>query len=182
MIRDARVEAVCVSSTHSMSKPVAPQIRLLAGLGVEGDAHLGRTVQHRSRVAQDPGQPNLRQLHLIQAELLDELQVRGFPMGPGVLGENVLTRGLALLSLPRSARVHLGPEAVAEVTGLRNPCAQLDGLYPGLMAAVLGRDEHGTLIRRAGIMAVVLVGGDLRPGDPVWAEWPSPPYLPLDRV
>ncbi|MGI8748669.1 MAG: MOSC domain-containing protein [Deinococcus sp.] len=176
------VEAVSRSPSHSLSKPNAAVIRLLAGLGVEGDAHLGRTVQHRSRVAQDPTQPNLRQLHLIHAELLGELGVAGFAVRAGEMGENVTTRGLDLLGLPRGTRLHLGGSAVAEVTGLRNPCAQLDGLYPGLMAAVLGRDERGGLIRRAGIMAVVLEGGELRPGDSVGVELPPEPHLPLDRV
>ena len=165
-----------------MSKPTVPVIRLLAGLGVQGDAHQGVSVQHRSRVVQDPTRPNLRQLHLIDAELHDELQARGFRVQAGSMGENVVTRGLNLLALPRGTRLHLGRAAVAEVTGLRNPCAQLDGLQTGLMAAVLGRDEHGALIRRAGIMAVVRAGGELRPGDRVWAELPQPPSLPLERV
>ena len=176
------VETVSLSATHSVSKQVTPFIRLLAGLGVEGDAHAGTTVQHRSRVAQDPTQPNLRQLHLIAGELLDELRARGFRVRAGSMGENLTTRGLDLLALPRGTRLHLGESAVAEVTGLRNPCAQLDTLQPGLMAAVLGRDEHGELIRRAGVMAVIVTGGKLRPGDPVRAEWPPPPHLQLERV
>lgn len=179
---EGRVETVCRSETHTMSKPAAASLRLLAGLGVEGDAHLGRTVQHRSRVAQDPTQPNLRQLHLMAGELLDELQSGGFPVQGGDMGENVVTRGLDLLALPRHTRLHLGETAVAEVTGLRNPCAQLDGLHPGLMAAVLGRDEHGGLIRRAGIMAVIRVGGEVFPGDPVRVELPPLPHQVLERV
>ena len=176
------VEAVCRSAAHTMSKPSVPEIRLLAGLGVQGDAHQGVTVQHRSRVAQDPTQPNLRQLHLIADELHGELQARGFRVQAGSMGENVVTRGLDLLALPRGTRLNLGETAVAEVTGLRNPCVQLDGLQTGLMAAVLGRDERGGLIRRAGIMAVVLVDGEVRPGDRVWAELPPLPHLPLERV
>jgi MOSC domain-containing protein YiiM len=137
------VQAVCRDDAHHMSKPQVAFIRLLAGLGVEGDAHAGATVQHRSRVAQDPTQPNLRQLHLISGELHDELRGQGFHIGPGDMGENVTTRGLDLLALPRGTKLHLGVAAVAELTGLRNPCAQLDGLQPGLMAAVLGRGEQG---------------------------------------
>lgn len=182
MSANGTVQAVCLSAGHTMSKRPAPSIRLLAGLGVQGDAHLGVTVQHRSRVAQDPSQPNLRQLHLMMGELHDELIARGFAVGPGVMGENVVTRGLDLLALPRGTRLHLGAEAVAEVTGLRNPCAQLDALQPGLMAAVLGRDPAGRLIRRAGIMAVIVTGGALRPGDGVLAELPALPHLPLERV
>ena len=178
----ATVETVSLSATHSMSKQVAPCVRLLAGLGVEGDAHAGTTVQHRSRVAQDPAQPNLRQLHLIAGELLDELQARGFRVQAGSMGENLTTRGLDLLALPRGTQLHLGERAVAEITGLRNPCSQLDGLQQGLMAAVLGHDEHGELIRRAGVMAVIVVGGEVRPGDPVRAELPPPPHLKLERV
>lgn len=175
------VEAVCLSAAHTMSKPPAPVIRLLAGLGVQGDAHQGVCVQHRSRVAQDPTQPNLRQLHLMAAELREELWARGFQVQVGSMGENVVTRGLDLLALPRGTRLHLGETAVAEVTGLRNPCAQLDGLQPGLMAAVMGHDARGGPVRRAGIMAVVRVSGEVRPGDRMQWELP-PPHLPLERV
>ena len=181
-MRHGAVETVSLSATHSMSKQVAPLIRLLAGLGVEGDAHAGTTVQHRSRVVQDPTQPNLRQLHLIAGELLDELQGRGFQVQAGSMGENLTTRGLDLLALPQGTRLHLGELAVALVTGLRNPCTQLNGLQSGLMAAMLGRDEHGELIRRAGVMAVIVVGGEVWPGDPVRAELPPPPHLKLERV
>lgn len=178
----ARVEAVSASPDHTLSKPNQPSIRLLAGLGVEGDAHLGVTVKHRSRVRRDPTQPNLRQVHLIHAELHDALRAAGFPVHPGHMGENITTRHLDLLALPTGARLHLGPEAVVEVTGLRNPCVQLDGLHPGLMEAVLDRDEHGNLIRKAGVMAVVLAGGDLRPGDPIRVELPAGPPRPLEPV
>jgi MOSC domain-containing protein YiiM len=174
--------AVSRDATHRFSKPPCPEIRLLAGLGVEGDAHLGVTVQHRSRVAADPTQPNLRQLHLIQAELFAELAAAGFAVAPGQLGENVTTSGLDLLALPRGTRLHLGQGAIVEVTGLRNPCAQIDRFQPGLMAAVLGRDIKGGLVRKAGIMAIVLAGGTLRPGDPVRAELPPLPHHRLERV
>jgi hypothetical protein len=150
------VLAVARSPAHGFSKPVEPRIRLLAGLGVEGDAHLGVTVKHRSRVRRDPTQPNLRQLHLIHSELLEELAAFGFRVAPGQLGENVLTRGLDLLALPRGTRLRLGAQALVEVTGLRNPCHQLDDFQPGLMAATLGRDAEGRLVRKAGVMAVVL--------------------------
>jgi MOSC domain-containing protein YiiM len=178
----ATVAAVSRSETHSFSKPVQDHIWLLAGLGVDGDAHLGVTVQHLSRVARDPSQPNLRQVHLIHEELHEELAAAGYPVSAGQMGENVTTRGLDLLGLPTGARLHLGPDAVVEVTGLRNPCVQLDGLHPGLMAAVVDRDANGRVIRKAGIMGVVLVGGQVRPGDPIEVELPSPPHRPLDRV
>src|SRR6266478_2284986 len=174
------VMAVSRSAKHTMTKPNEDRIRLLTGLGVEGDAHLGATVKHRSRVARDPTQPNLRQVHLIHAELHDELREAGFVISTGEMGENVTTRGVDLLGLPTGARLHLGDTAVVEVTGLRNPCGQLNGIRPGLMAASLDRDEHGNLVRKAGIMAVVLAGGEVRPGDPIEIELPAqPPHRPL---
>jgi MOSC domain-containing protein YiiM len=165
-----------------MSKPTDDAIRLVAGLGVEGDAHQGVTVKHRSRVRADPTQPNLRQVHLIHEELHDELRTSGFAVAPGVMGENVTTRGIDVLGLPRGTRLLLGDEAVVEVTGLRNPCGQLNGIQEGLLDATIDRDADGNLIRRAGIMGVVLAGGELRPGDPIRVELPPEPHEPLDRV
>ncbi len=170
------------SPGHTLRKPARLGIRLLAGLGVEGDAHLGATVKHRSRVRRDATQPNLRQVHLIHAELHEELRERGFEVGAGEMGENVTTRGLPLLDLPVGTRLGLGPEAVVEVTGLRNPCKQLERLQPGLMAAVLDHDPDGGLVRKAGIMAVVVVGGDVRAGDAVRVELPAPPHRRLEPV
>jgi MOSC domain-containing protein YiiM len=165
-----------------MAKSPASTVRLLAGLGVEGDAHEGVTVKHRSRVRRDPTQPNLRQVHLIAAELHDELQSSGLAIAPGQMGENVTTRGLDLLALPTGTRLHLGAHAIVEVTGLRNPCLQLDGIAPGLMQAVLGRDEHGGLVRKAGIMGIVAGTGDVRPGDAIVVELPPLPHAPLEPV
>ncbi|AWS48712.1 MOSC domain-containing protein [Streptosporangium sp. 'caverna'] len=174
--------AVSSSATHTFSKVCLPGIRLLAGLGVEGDAHLGVTVKHRSRVAQDPTQPNLRQVHLIQAELHDELRVAGFSVAAGELGENVTTRDVDLLGLPVGALLRLGEEAVVEVTGLRNPCVQIEAFQTGLLKQVVGRDEAGELVRRAGVMGVVVAGGEVRPGDTIEVELPPPPHRRLDRV
>jgi hypothetical protein len=179
---DGRVEAVHARGGHGVGKTTVAAIRLVAGLGVDGDAHAGTTVQHRSRVARDPTQPNLRQVHLIHGELHDELRARGFDVGAGAMGENVTTRGVALLDLPTGARLHLGPDAVVEVTGLRNPCAQLDGLRPGLMAAVLGRAPNGDLVRKAGVMSIVLRSGTVHPDDPIAIELPAKPHLPLQPV
>lgn len=176
------VTSVSRSPAHTMSKPRERSIRLLDGLGVEGDAHLGVTVKHRSRVARDPSQPNLRQVHLIHAELHDELKAGGFDVSPGQMGENITTRGMDLLALPTGTRLHIGAGAVIEVTGLRNPCRQLDGLQAGLMSAVLDRDDQGNLVPKAGIMGVVVNGGDIRPGDAITAEPPSEPHRPLKRV
>ncbi len=176
------VVAVCCGPTHAFGKTPVDAIRLLAGLGVEGDAHCGRTVQHRSRVAVDPTQPNLRQVHLIHAELHDELRAAGFDVAAGQMGENITTRGIDLLGLPVGTLLRLGAEAVVEVTGLRNPCVQLDAFRPGLMAAVLGRDAAARLVRKAGIMGVVRGEGVVRPGDVVAVELPPPPHRPLDRV
>jgi MOSC domain-containing protein YiiM len=176
------VAAVSRAAEHTFSKPTEERIRLLAGLGVEGDAHLGRTVQHRSRVRRDPSRPNLRQVHLIHEELHDELRARGFDVAPGDMGENVTTRGVDLLALPTGTRLALGDEAVVEITGLRNPCVQLDRFQPGLMAAVLDRDAHRGLVRRAGVMAVVLTSGEVRPGDRIALEFPPEPHAPLEPV
>jgi MOSC domain-containing protein YiiM len=176
------VTAVSRSATHTMSKRNEAVIRLVAGLGVEGDAHAGETVKHRSRVRRDPTQPNLRQVHLIHAELHDELAAAGFEVAPGRLGENVTTRGVDLLALPAGTRVRLGNSAVVVVTGLRNPCTQLDGIQPGLMEATLSRDEQGELVRKAGVMSVVVETGEVRPGDPIRLEVPAPPHQPLRPV
>lgn len=176
------ITAVSRSATHTMVKGNEPEIRLLEGLGVADDAHAGVTVKHRSRVARDPNQPNLRQVHLIHAELHDELRAAGFDIAPGQMGENVTTRGIDLLGLPTGARLRLGDEAIIEVMGLRNPCAQLDDIQPGLMAATLGRDAAGNLIRKAGVMAVVILGGTVRPGDAIGVELPSEPRTPLSPV
>ena len=177
-----KVVAVCSSPTHSFGKSTVDAIRLLAGLGVEGDAHCGHTVKHRSRVAADPSQPNLRQVHLIHAELHKELRARGFKVYAGQMGENITTVGIDLLSLPVATRLHVGAEAVIEVTGLRNPCTQLDSFCPGLMSAVLDRDENGQLIRKSGIMGIVVIGGVVRPGNDIKVELPPSPHQPLDRV
>jgi len=176
------VTAVSRSARHTLVKPNADSIRLLAGLGVEGDAHSGTTVKHRSRVARDPSQPNLRQVHLVHAELHDTLRERGFAVSAGQMGENVTTRGVDLLGLPTGARLQLGDVAVVELTGLRNPCAQLDRIQPGLMGATLERSADGNLIRKAGVMAVVLEGGDVRPGDLIRVELPPDAHRRLVPV
>ena len=178
----AIVAAVSRSPGHTMAKPNQDQIRLLVGLGVEGDAHAGVTVKHRSRLARFAGTPNLRQVHLIHAELHEELREKGFLVAAGQMGENVTTRGVDLLALPTGTRLHIGNNAVLEVTGLRNPCAQLDRIQPGLMGATLERDQNGNLIRKAGIMAVVLTGGEVRAGDPIRIELPPEPHQPLAAV
>lgn len=178
----AEVLAVASSAAHDFSKPTRPVIRLLAGLGVEGDAHCGTTVRHRSRVRTDPSQLNLRQVHLIQVELFEEPELAPFALRPGDLGENVLTAGVDLLCLPRGTCLTLGATAVVEVTGLRNPCAQIETFRPGLLAAVLRRAADGSLVRRAGVMAVVRVGGDVRPGDPIAIALPERPWRTLERV
>ena len=179
---DGVVTAVSRSAGHTLTKPNADSIRLLAGLGVEGDAHFGATVKHRSRVARDPSQPNLRQVHLIQAELHDTLREQRFALSAGQMGENVTTRGVDLLRLPEGARLHLGDRAIVEVTGLRNPCAQLDRIQQGLMRATLERAQDGSLVRKAGIMAIVLESGEVRPGDPIRVELPPNPHQSLAPV
>jgi len=176
------VAAVSRSATHTLVKGNQLAIKLLEGRGVEGDAHCGTTVKHRSRVARDPSQPNLRQVHLIHAELHQELRAAGFNVTPGQMGENITTRGVDLLALPTGTRLQLGDAAVVEITGLRNPCAQLDQIQDNLLAAVLGRDENGNLIRKSGIMGIVVTSGWVRPGDPVLVMLPPTPHQPLQPV
>ena len=178
---DARIVAVSRSSSHGPGKENRDSIRLLAGVGVEGDAHAGETVQHRSRLRRDPTQPNLRQVHLIHSELHGELRDQGFEVEPGQMGENLTTFGVDLLALPRCTRLRLGDRALIELTGLRNPCAQLDGIAPGLMRATLERDND-TVVRKAGVMAVVIDGGEVRTGDRVAVELPSGHRSPLEPV
>lgn len=179
---DGVVRAVSTSARHRFSKQPQKVVELVAGLGVEGDAHSGATVQHRSAKRWRPHLPNLRQVHLLDAALLDELRAAGYAVGPGDLGENVLTTGVALLDLPKAAHLHLGEHAVVQVTGLRNPCVQLDRFADGLMAAVLDRDDDGALGRKAGIMGVVVAGGAVRPGDAVRVMLPAEPHASLRRV
>lgn len=176
------VTAVSRNEEYTFTKPVRESITLLEGLGVEGDVHQGVTVKHRSRVRQDPTQPNLRQVHLIHGELFDELRDKGFAVEPGQIGENVTTRGIDLLGLPTGTLLHLGPEAVVEVTGLRNPCVQIDAFSKGLLKEVVSTGPDGELIRRAGIMSVVRVGGVVRPGDEIRVELPAEPHRPLEKV
>jgi MOSC domain-containing protein YiiM len=177
------VTAVSASPTHTMTKPRADSNTLLEGLGVEGDAHRGTTVKHRSHVRRDPARPNLRQVHLIHSELHEELAAEGFPgLEPGQMGENVTTQGVDLLGLPVGTKLHLGEEAVVQVTGLRNPCAQLDGIQPGLMKATLDRDDDGNVVMKSGIMGVVLAGGEVRPGDPIGVELPPEPHVRMQKV
>jgi MOSC domain-containing protein YiiM len=176
------VLAVSKSGTHTFSKPNEQTIRLLTGLGVEGDAHCGTTVKHRSRVRQDPTQPNLRQVHLIHSELHEELRTQGFTVADGQMGENITTRGIPLLDLATGTKLFIGDSAVVEVTGLRNPCLQLDGLQDGLMAAVLDKDADGNLIRKAGVMGIVLADGQVKPGDEIRVELPPEPWKALEKV
>jgi hypothetical protein len=166
------VTAVGRSAGRTFGKRTEDGIRLLTGLGVEGDAHMGRTVKHRFRVKRDPTRPNLRQVHLIHAELHDELRAAGFDVSAGQMGENVTTRGVDLLGLPTGAKPYLGGEASVRITGLRNPCSQLDDFRPGLMQTVLGRDRRGNLVQKAGVVGVVVSGGEVRPGDAVSVELP----------
>jgi hypothetical protein len=169
----ASVVAVALDAQHRFSKGTVDAIRLLEGIGVEGDAHAGETVQHRSRVARDPLQPNLRQVHLLHAEVLDEVDQDGFPVAPGAMGENITTRGIDLLGLPTGAVLELGDEAEVEVTGLRNPCVQIDTYAPGLLKRMVGRAADGSVVRRAGVMGVVLRGGVVAPGDAIRIRLPA---------
>jgi len=175
----ARVVSVSSDDEHRFTKPPREAITLIAGLGVEGDAHFGATVQHVSRVRRDPTQPNLRQVHLIHRELFDEIDA---DVTPGQLGENVTTEGIDLLGLPRGTVLRLGADATVEVTGLRNPCLQIDRFEPGLLKQVVGTDHEGHTIRKAGVMAVVLADGVVKPGDAIAVELPQAITEPLSPV
>lgn len=181
-MKSGTVISVNKSETHSFSKYPCEKITLLKGLGVEGDAHMGKYVKHRSRVAKDPSQPNLRQVHLIHSELFDELKNRGFIINDGDIGENITTIGVELLRLPKDTILKIGPSAKIQVTGLRNPCSQLDALQKGLMKAVLDKDEDGNLIRKSGIMGIVIEGGEIEPGNRITVELPPHPHKALERV
>ena len=177
-----KVIAVAKDESHSFSKHLVSEIEIIAGLGVDGDAHKGVTVKHRSRVKADPKQPNLRQVHLIHSELFDEVAKLGHQVNPADLGENIMTEGIDLLGLPRGSLLKIGDDVILEVTGLRNPCAQIDNFQKGLLSAVLDKGPNGELIRKSGIMTVALRDGWVRPGDIIDVELPDPPFLPLERV
>lgn len=177
-----QVKALSRSAHHSMSKKNEESLQILTGLGVAGDAHMGEKVKHRSRVAKNPNQPNLRQVHLIHSELHSELLQKGFDIKAGEMGENITTEGIALLALPRNSILHIGAQVKIQVTGLRNPCDQLNGLQEGLMKAVLDKDKEGNLIRKAGIMGIVIQGGEIILGDPIEVSYPPKPYQALERV
>ncbi|MCU1407787.1 MAG: hypothetical protein JWQ43_4090 [Glaciihabitans sp.] len=178
----ATVVSVGRDSRHRFSKPPTDTITLVEGYGVEGDAHAGATVQHRYLRRKDPTLPNLTQVHLMASELFEELEGRGFTVTAGQLGENITTRGIDLINLPLHSRLHLGSSATVLVTGLRSPCHLINKFQDGLMKACLGRDEDGLLVRKAGIMGIVLAGGDITAGDGVRVELPVGPRLPLPVV
>ena len=179
---NSKIVALHKHQQHQFSKTPQDSLTLIAGLGVDGDAHCGSTVKHRSRVAKDPNQPNLRQVHLFHNELLDQLKQQGFDVAPGKLGENITTSNIDLLGLPKNTLLRIGSQAVIQITGLRNPCAQLDNYQKGLTAAVLDKDEDGNLIRKAGVMAIVIEGGEIRCGDNIEIELPPQPHQVLSRV
>lgn len=178
----ASVVSVSRSPVHGFSKQVVDHIELLAGLGVAGDAHAGVTVRHRYRVRKNPNAPNLCQVHLLQEELFAELAGRGLPLAPGQLGENITTRGLDLLELPVGAILHLGPSAQVEITGLREPCSQMNTLRPGLMKACLARRPDGSVLRKSGVMGLALATGIIRPGDCITVTLPAKPWQTMGPV
>jgi len=177
-----KVISVSSDTRHNFSKTIKPAISLIAGFGVEGDAHGGKTVKHRSRIAKDPTQPNLRQVHLIHSELFDEVATQGFDVKPGDMGENITTIGIDLLSLPRSTRLHIGSEAIIEITGLRNPCSQIDKFQKGLLKACLDKDDDGHLICKSGVMSIVIKGGTITKNDRIKVMLPEGEHKPLDVV
>jgi MOSC domain-containing protein YiiM len=178
----ATVLAVHACSTHEFSKSAAESIELVAGVGVVGDAHAGAQVKHRSRVAADPTQPNLRQVHLMHGELFDFVADKGYTVEPGNLGENITTSGIDILGLPTGTTLALGPDALVTLTGLRNPCGQINGFSEGLLKELVYNDEDGNTVRLGGVMSVVIRGGIVRPDDEIQIGLPPQPHHPLVRV
>ncbi len=176
------VISVASSATRSFSKTPRAHIHLLAGMGIEGDSHAGVCVKHRSRVAIDPTQPNLRQVSLLHSEVFDEVAALGFVLQPGDIGENITTEGVDLLSLPRGTCLHIGATAVVELTGLRNPCKQIDTFQKGLLKAFVGRDANGGIVLKAGVMSVVRVGGEVCVGNSIAVVLPDGECMPMERV
>ena len=177
-----KIISVASDAGHNFSKITKSEITLIEGIGVQGDAHSGTTVKHRSRVAKDPTQPNLRQVHLIHSELFDEVAAQGLSVVPGEMGENITTRGLDLLAMPQGTRLHLGAEAVIEITGLRNPCSQIENFQSGLLKACLDKDEDGNLIRKSGVMSIVIQGGVVSQDDAIKVILPEGEHKPLECV
>ncbi|MCG8328000.1 MAG: MOSC domain-containing protein [Chitinophagales bacterium] len=176
------VKSLSKSKGHTFNKYNCDQLTLLKGLGVEGDAHMGEKVKHRSRVAKDPNQPNLRQVHLIHAELFEELAQQGFQVQDGEMGENITTTGIDLLNLPKDTILSIGTASKIKITGLRNPCNQINSIQNGLMQALIDKDEEGNIIRKAGIMGIVLEGGAVNVGDEILVELPAEPHMKLEKV
>jgi hypothetical protein len=173
------VIAVSSSPAYTFSKPNLPSVNLVAGIGVEGDAHSGPLIRHRDLVNQDPTQPNLRQVLLIQQEIFESLAERGHEVGAGHLGDNITTQGLDLHALPTGTRLRLGDTAVVELTGLRQPCPQIDDFQNGLTTVLRHRDAEGDMVQAAGVMSIVLDGGTVKPGDRIELDVPPEPHQPL---
>ncbi len=179
---NCQVDSVSASPNHNLSKVSRQEIELLEGLGVKGDAHLGKTVKHRSRVARDPSQPNLRQVHLMRKELLDELRLEGFAIAPGQMGENITTSGIDLMNLPYGTNLKIGNEVVVELTGFRSPCAQLDSIQTGLMKALLVHGSDNKYISKAGVMGIIIRGGLVRPNDKIEIQYPKGELIKLPKA
>lgn len=217
------VLAVSSSSEHTFSKSNQAVITLIVGHGVQGDCHAGKTVQHRSRLKIQPPPPNLRQVHLIQSEIFEEVRqnelrddvsrrhdptkVASFlssffshdsnpgagssepsssgssshpSLLPGQLGENVTTQGIDLLGLSEGTVLRFVDDgddteekkqdvatsvAGIRITGLRNPCPQIEKFRDGLQDRFIVRDEQRKIVgRKAGVMGVVENGGEVKPG------------------
>jgi MOSC domain-containing protein YiiM len=176
---EGKVVAVCAAPKHRFSKTPCLSIALVAGLGVEGDAHFGSLVRHRYLARRNPRAPNIRQVHLIPVELFDELQAVGYDVAPGDLGENIVTAGLDLESLPLDTELRICSAAV-RLTGLRTPCVLIDRFSAGLKTRLVA-DGPGPPFR-AGVMGVVTVGGVVLPGDRIRTVFPAAPRLELPSI
>lgn len=172
------VIGVHVGSAHTFSKTSQDVIRLIENHGVEGDAHAGSCDQHLFHIRRFGEQPNLRQVHLIQAEFFDEVAEKEHVVRSGELGENITTRSVDLLNLPTGTRLQLGRDAIIELTGLRNPCHQIDQFQEGLLQHCKEATPNG-VVRKAGVMAIVLHGGDVKANDRIMVDLPAGPHRPL---
>lgn len=179
---NATVISVSRSSGHSFRKACEESINLIEGFGVEGDVHAGKKIKHTFLAKEDPDRKNIRQIHLIAAELFTELKGKGFNVDPGQLGENITTEGIDLLSLPTGTLLHIGNGAVIELTALRQPCIQIDEFQQGLLKEVVYKDSGGNIIRKVGVMGVILVSGAVSPNDEIIVETPDKPHHKLDYV
>ena len=115
-------------------------------------------------------------------EILSELNDKGFSVIPGELGENITTQGIDLLSLPQGCQLHIGKTTIIELTALRNPCVQIENFQTGMLKEVISKDKQGKIMRKLGMMGVVLSGGHVQPNDEITIQLPEQPHKSLEYI